>query len=58
MRVLYASFQFSTPPRLRLVRLTQPTNQKGTDKKLSYRIGTARRESLPKTAEMDVEMTT
>ena len=27
-------------------------------KKLSYRLGTARRESLPKIADMDVEMTT
>jgi len=28
------------------------------NKKVSYRLGTARRESLPKIAEMDVEMTT
>jgi len=28
------------------------------NKKLSYRLGTARRESLPKIPEMDVEMTT
>jgi len=29
-----------------------------TYKKNSYRLGTARRENLPKIAEMDVEMTT
>jgi len=51
---LDGSFPFRRIPNRRNYRPTAtPTDN--PNKKLSYRLGTARRESLPKIAEMDVE---